>query len=129
MNIVVCLRGQQMFDCFKGNCSWTKGVTLVDEVGTRVLEFWKYLETFCRLRSVRLRIACSAVWAPVHCSDRFRNFGCLWLPSWVYPVEVLHHLLGAKGEQHVLASSSSSKQQQASKKSLPRHRGSKPASK
>ena len=35
------------------------------------------------------------------------------LPSWVYPVEVLHHLLGAKAEQHVLASSSSSKQQQA----------------
>ena len=36
------------------------------------------------------------------------------LPSWVYPVEVLHNLLGAKGEQHVLAATaarSSSKQQ------------------
>ena len=33
-----------------------------------------------------------------------------WLPSWVYPVKVLHHLLGAKDELHFLASS---KQQQA----------------
>ena len=29
-----------------------------------------------------------------------------------YPVEVLHHLLGAKGEQHVLAAASSKQQQQ-----------------
>ena len=34
-----------------------------------------------------------------------------WLPSWVYPVEVLHHLLGSRAEQHVLASNS--KQQQS----------------
>ena len=47
-------------------------------------------------------------------------------PSWVYPVEVLHHLLGAKAQQHVLASSS---KQQAVKKCLPPHRGTKPASK
>ena len=55
----------------------------------------------------------------------------LGLPSSVYPVEVLHHLLGAKAEQHVLASnsSSSSSTKQASKKSLRGHRGSKPASK
>ena len=45
------------------------------------------------------------------------------LPSWVYPVEVLHHLLGAKAELHVLASSS----KQALKKSLRPYRGSKPA--
>ena len=32
----------------------------------------------------------------------------LSLPSWVYPVEVLHPFLGSKGEQHILASSSSS---------------------
>ena len=51
-----------------------------------------------------------------------------WSPSWVYPVEVLHHLLGAKAEQHVLAAASSSKQQ-APQKSLRPHRGSKPASK
>ena len=36
-----------------------------------------------------------------------------WSPSWVYPVEVLHHLLGTTGEQHVLAAAASSKQQQA----------------
>ena len=35
------------------------------------------------------------------------------LPSWVYPVEVLHHPLGSKGEPHVLASSSSSSSKQA----------------
>ena len=43
----------------------------------------------------------------------------VYLPSWVYAVDVLHHLLGAKAELHVLAaaasssssSSSSSKQQ------------------
>ena len=58
------------------------------------------------------------------------------LPSWVYPVQVLHHLLGAKAELHVLASNGSSnskqqqqQQQQALKKSLGPHRGSKPASK
>ena len=54
------------------------------------------------------------------------------LPSWVYPVEVLHHLLGAKGEQHVLAAAAaaaSSNKQQALKKSLRPYRGSKPASK
>ena len=34
-------------------------------------------------------------------------FECL-LPSWVYPVEVLHHLLGSKGGQHVLAAAASS---------------------
>ena len=52
----------------------------------------------------------------------FRGQG---LPSWVYPVEVSHHLLGAKAEQHVLASRSISKQhqQQAHKKSLRPHRG------
>ena len=56
---------------------------------------------------------------------------CCLLTKWVYPVEVLHHLLGSKDEQHVLAAaaSSSKQQQQASKKSLRRHRGSKPASK
>ena len=32
------------------------------------------------------------------------------LPSWVYPVEVLHHFLGAKGEQHILAPASSKQQ-------------------
>ena len=31
------------------------------------------------------------------------------LPSWVYPVEVLHHLLGAKGEQQNLAAAASSR--------------------
>ena len=36
-----------------------------------------------------------------------------YLPSWVYPAEVLYHLLGVKAEQHVLASSSSKQQQQA----------------
>ena len=39
------------------------------------------------------------------------------VPVLIYPVEVLHHLLGAKDEQHVLAATaaaaSSSKQQQA----------------
>ena len=55
------------------------------------------------------------------------NKACTMLPSWVYPVEVLHHHLGAKGEQHVLAAASSSKQ--AVKKSLRPHRASKPASK
>ena len=28
-------------------------------------------------------------------------------PSWVYRVKVLHHLLGSKGEQHILAAASS----------------------
>ena len=52
-------------------------------------------------------------------------------PSWVYPIEVLHNLLRAKGEQHVLASSkqqAAARRKQASKKSLRPHRGSKPAS-
>ena len=57
----------------------------------------------------------------------FGRFGLLesWLPTRVYPVEVLHHLLGSKDELHVLASSSkqqaassSKQQQQAVKKSL-----------
>ena len=58
------------------------------------------------------------------------DVGTRWtlFPSWVYPVEVLHHLLGAKGELHVLASNSNSKQQ-AHKKSLGPYRGSKPAPK
>ena len=61
--------------------------------------------------------------------DYRAGFTLLWfyttfLPSCVYPVEVLHHLLGAKDELHVLASS-----KQAVKKSLRPHRGSKPASK
>ena len=30
------------------------------------------------------------------------------LPSWVYPVEVLHHLLGSKAELHILAAAAAS---------------------
>ena len=40
---------------------------------------------------------------------------CL-LPSWVYPVEVLHHLLGSKGGQHVLAAAASSSSSSSSSK-------------
>ena len=29
-----------------------------------------------------------------------------FLPSWVYAVEVLHHLLGSKDKQHILAAAS-----------------------
>ena len=79
-------------------------------------DFW----TFCCLL-----LAAAAVAAKTCCSalDPKR-----WLPSWVYLVEVLHHLLGSKDELHVLAGNSK-QQQQAVKKSLRPHRGSKPAAK
>ena len=53
---------------------------------------------------------------------------CL-LPSWVYPVEVLHHLLGSKADQHVLAATAAaaSSKQQKVQTSLRPHCGSKPA--
>ena len=69
-------------------------------------------------------------WRTTNVPERYLVLAKLGLPSWVYPVEVLHPSLGPKGEQHILASSKqASKQQQAVKKSLQRHRGSKPASK
>ena len=53
------------------------------------------------------------------------------LLSWVYPVEVLDHLLRSKAEQHVLAAAAaaSSNKEQALEKSLRPDCGSKPASK
>ena len=51
----------------------------------------------------------------------------------VCPIEVLHHLLGSKGEQHILVSNSNSsssggkQQQQVVQKSLRPHRVSQPA--
>ena len=63
-----------------------------------------------------MKLVCGdAPWLPGH----FELLRCR-LPSWVYPVKVLHHLLGSKDELHILASSSSSssssKQQAASSK-------------
>ena len=57
------------------------------------------------------------------------------LPSLVYPVEVLHHLLGSNGEQHILAAAAvtaaaaAACNKQAVKKSLDRQHASEPASK
>ena len=74
-----------------------------------------------------LRYGCSFPWtrlwggysrAPPHFDLRlsFNESQCKpWLPSWVYPVEVLQPYVGSEGEQHILAAASS-KQQAASSK-------------